>query len=102
MSWAKRAREELREGKTVTITPHGNSMDPKVKNGAKVTLTPITDPEKIKEGDIVLVSVKGKDFLHLVKARRGAQYLIGNNKGGTNGWVSAHALHGLATEINNG
>jgi len=77
-------------------------MDPKVKSGAKVTLVPITDPEKIKVGDVVLVTVKGRDFLHLIKARRGPQFLIGNNKGGTNGWVGPNALYGLATVIDNG
>jgi hypothetical protein len=85
----------------VQITPHGHSMEPRVKNGAKVTLVPITDPENIKVDDIVLVSVRGRSLLHLVKARRGSQYMIGNNKGGVNGWVGPKALYGLATEINN-
>ena len=103
MSWAKKARKDLAEGKRVVIKPHGNSMDPIVKDGATVTLDPITDPSKIKKGDVVLCRVKGNDYLHLVHATRyGTQWLIGNNKGHTNGWIGAHALFGKAVEIVNG
>jgi hypothetical protein len=101
MSWAKHAKKSLGEGETVEIQPRGHSMEPKVKSGAKVTLEPVTRP--LKKGDVVLVTCKRRDYLHLIKAVRGGnQYLIGNNKGGTNGWVSAHAVHGIATEIDNG
>ena len=31
----------------------------------------------------------------------GPRFLIGNNRGGTNGWVGASAVHGIATEIDN-
>ncbi len=43
---------------------------------------------KVDVGDIVYCKVKGKYFTHLVKAKnldRGC--LIGNNKGGINGWT---------------
>jgi hypothetical protein len=79
-------------------------MDPKVKDGATVVLDPLdTDAAlNVKVGDVVLVRVKGRDYLHLVQARRGKQVLIGNNKGGTNGWVGPNALYGIAVEIDNG
>jgi hypothetical protein len=103
MSWAKRARKALQKGETTTVKPRGHSMDPLVKDGATVTLEPIDDPQTIKKGAIVLVRVKGRDYLHLVHGtRNGKQWLIGNNKGHLNGWVGAHALFGKAVEIDNG
>ena len=103
MSWAKRAKKVLKEGQNATVKPRGHSMEPKVKDGATVLLEPIFDPSKIKVGDVVLVKVRGRDYLHLVKARRGStRFLIGNNKGHTNGWVGGHALYGRAIEIDNG
>jgi len=78
-------------------------MEPIVMDGATVTLKPITDPSTVRKGDVVLVRVKGSDYLHLVHAtRHGRQWLIGNNKGHTNGWVGPHALFGKAVEIDNG
>jgi hypothetical protein len=98
VGWAKRAKQSLLGGETAIVSPKGNSMSPKVESGATVTLEPV-DPDTLKKGDVVLVTVKGRDYLHLVKARRGKQLLIGNNKGGTNGWVGPHAIYGKATKI---
>ena len=56
---------------------------------------------ELKVGDIVLVKVKGRVYLHLIKALRGDQYLIGNNKGRINGWVSRQAIYGKAVLIKN-
>lgn len=55
----------------------------------------------VKEDDIVLVRVKGNVYLHLVKAKQGDRFLIGNNRGGINGWVGPQAVYGLATKIGN-
>lgn len=100
MSWAKHAKKALREGQTATVRPRGHSMDPKVKDGALVTLRPVgEDPITAKVGDVVLVKVKGRDYLHLIKAKRGNQFLIGNNRGRINGWVHSAAVYGVATEI---
>jgi hypothetical protein len=41
----------------------------------------------LEVGDIVLCRVKGNDYLHLVKALQKGRVLIGNNRGGTNGWT---------------
>tara|TARA_R110002110_G_scaffold205001_2_gene416455 strand:+ start:829 stop:1143 length:315 start_codon:yes stop_codon:yes gene_type:complete len=98
MSWADRAIKLLQEGKEATIKPHGNSMKPKVKSGATVILEPI-DIEDIEVGDIVLCRVSGRVYLHLVKAKQGNRVLIGNNRGGTNGWTKA--VYGVAIDINN-
>lgn len=98
MSWADRAIKLLADGKEAVIKPHGNSMKPKVESGATVTLEPVTTDD-VEVGDIVLCRVKGNVYLHLVKAKQGNRVLIGNNRGGTNGWTKA--VYGRATEIDN-
>ena len=100
MSWATRAKELLREGKIAQIRPRGHSMKGKVKSGAHVTLEPC-EASKLQVGDIVLVCVRGTDYLHLIKAKNEERFLIGNNRGGINGWVSSNAIYGLATQIEN-
>ena len=37
--------------------------------------------------------------LSLVKARQGDRFLIGNNRGGLNGWVRRRAIFGVATSV---
>jgi len=96
MSWADSAIKKLQAGDAATINPKGNSMKGKVNSGATVTVEPA---EEYNKGDIVLVKVNGKIYLHLIKAVKDKLYLIGNNRGGTNGWVSKSAIYGLATEI---
>ena len=72
-------------------------MKGKVDDGATVTLEPV-DPDKLQVGDIVLVRVRGTDYLHLVKAINDGRFLIGNNRGGTNGWVGRNWIYGIATK----
>ncbi|HEU0052223.1 MAG TPA: S24 family peptidase [Longimicrobium sp.] len=98
MSWAAHAKEALRRGETVQVRPRGHSMTGKVNDGDRVTLAPV-DPDSLKPGDIVLVRVRGTDYLHLVKAVDRGRFLIGNNRGGTNGWVGRHAIHGIAVRV---
>lgn len=98
MSWATHAKEALRRGETVRIKPRGHSMAGKVNDGDCVTLEP-ADAAALAVGDIVLVRVRGADYLHLIKAIRGTRFLIGNNRGGINGWVGAQAVFGLATAV---
>jgi SOS-response transcriptional repressor LexA len=98
MSWAKFAIEALKEGKTVQIKPRGHSMKGKVNDGDLVTVQPC-DAEALSVGDIVLVRVKGNDYLHLVKAIDKSRFLIGNNRGGINGWVGHNCVYGKAIKI---
>jgi hypothetical protein len=102
MSWAKFAIEKLQNGENAQIRPSGHSMTGKVNHKDLVTLEPC-ETEKLEVDDIVLVRVKGNVFLHLIKAIKqvGEQkrFLIGNNRGGTNGWVNANAIYGIATKI---
>ncbi|HEY0736304.1 MAG TPA: S24 family peptidase [Herpetosiphonaceae bacterium] len=98
MSWAMYAKEALRRGETVSIRPRGHSMSGKVNDGDLVTLAPC-DPDTLRVGDIVLVRVHGSDYLHLIKAIKQGRFLIGNNRGGTNGWVGKQAIYGRAIKV---
>lgn len=102
MGWADFAIDKLNKGYSAEITPCGNSMKGKVNSGDTVVLEKIS-PEKLKVGDVVLVKVKGKVYLHLIKATKNykgkQKFLIGNNKGGFNGWVGPNSIYGIATEI---
>ena len=99
MSWATFAIERLRAGETVQIRPQGHSMQGKVNDGALVTLVPCS-AETLVVGDIVLVRVSGRDYLHLIKAKdTKGRFQIGNNRGGINGWVGPNAIYGKASII---
>jgi SOS-response transcriptional repressor LexA len=87
MGWATSYIEALGRGETVSFRPKGNSMTGKVNNGQLVTVEPVSRLPEV--GDIVLCRVNGNEYLHLVKAVQGDRALIGNNKGGTNGWTKA-------------
>ena len=90
--------DALRRGETVLIRPHGQSMRPKVRDGARVTVAPCR-VEDLRVGDIVLVRVRGRVYLHLIKAIDGRRFLIGNNHGGINGWAGPRAIYGIAVKI---
>ena len=73
-------------------------MRGKVNDGDLVTVEPC-NPDDLKVGDIVLVRVRGNVYLHLVKAVNQGRFLIGNNRGGINGWVGSNSIYGIATKI---
>jgi hypothetical protein len=72
-------------------------MTPIVKSGQEHRLAPASIDD-IKVGDIVYCKVKGNFYTHLVKAidiQKGC--LIGNNRGGINGWT--RNIYGKVIEI---
>lgn len=73
-------------------------MRGKVNDGDLVTLVPAQELP-LEVGDVVLVRVAGKDYLHLIKAISGGRCLIGNNRGGINGWVGRQSIYGKAVDI---
>ena len=99
MGWSNGAIEKLLAGETAGIRPHGGSMRPRIESGQHVLLAPIQDPDLLKEGDIVLARVAGNVYLHLVKAVERDRVLIGNNRGGINGWTSKKKVYGIAIAI---
>lgn len=103
MSWAKHAVEALGRGESVQVKPRGHSMQPKVNDGDRVSLEPVRDPATLQAGDIVLVKVRGTIYLHLIQAKDPkGRFLIGNNRGGTNGWVGPQAIYGKAVKVERG
>lgn len=98
MGWAINHIKKLQTGETIQFKPRGNSMKGKIDSGNLVTVEPIGDQE-LKKGDIVLCKVKGHEYLHLIKATKGKQYQIGNNRGRINGWISIKAIFGICTKI---
>lgn len=91
--------DRVASGETVECRPKGNSMSGKIESGQLVTVSPLGD-EKPQKGDIVLCKVRGRVFLHLIKAiKHGSQYKIGNNRGYINGWTKD--VVGKVTKIDN-
>lgn len=97
MSWADRAIEQLQGGEQAVIRPVGNSMRPIIYSKARVTLRPVD--RELQIDDVVLVKVKGRVYLHLIKALDADRVLIGNNRGRLNGWTSKHAVYGLVDHV---
>jgi hypothetical protein len=98
MGWATQACAALRRGKTVQLRPRGHSMTGRINSGDRVTVAPC-DPAALRVGDVVLVRVRGAEYLHLIKAIQGERFLIGNNRGRINGWVGKNAVYGVATVV---
>ena len=99
MGWASYFIEDLKKGKIVTFRPRGHSMKGKVASGNKCTVEPVLDPDLLEVGDIVLCKVRGNQYLHLIKAKQGKRFLIGNNIGGINGWITARAIFGKCIKV---
>ena len=90
----------LRNGEVCKVTGIGNSMTPILKSRQPVICEPVTDETSLKKKDIVLCKVRGHHYLHLIHAiRNGNQYLIGNNHGHMNGWISRNQVYGKVIEI---
>jgi len=98
MGWASQHIAKLQAGETVQFRPRGNSMQGKIDSGQLCTVQPV-DPVAVEIGDIVLCKVNGKQYLHLVKAKQGDRFLIVNNRGRVNGWVSKNSIYGKCTRI---
>ena len=107
MGWATQYIKQLQEGKSVIFRPRGNSMQGRIESGQEVCVIPLKWRDGIielpKVGEIVLCKVRGKEYLHLVKAIRrvetGEQYQIGNNKGFINGWTNLNSIYGRVLTI---
>lgn len=95
MGWADKAIAELKEGKTVTVKPSGNSMTPLIVSKQEVVVAPLFH-HKIYPGDVVLCVVKGNQYLHKVIQVAEGKVLIGNNHGRTNGWTPLSNVYGVA------
>lgn len=101
MGWVNDALNELNADREATVCPQGGSMRGRIESGQLVTIAPVL-PQDVQIEDVVFVQWKGNYLLHLVKEIKDNQFLIGNNLGKINGWVSADAVRGkvIAVEDN--
>lgn len=89
--------ERLENGETFITSERGSSMVPLIKSGQGHRLSPVLI-EDVNVGDIVYCKVKSNFYTHLVKAKDIKKgLLIGNNKGGINGWTKS--VYGKVIEI---
>ena len=89
--------ERLQKGETFVTSEKGNSMSPIIKSGQDHKLAP-AKLDNVFVGDIVYCKVKGNFYTHLVKGKSDQRgVLIGNNKGGINGWTKQ--VYGKVIEI---
>ena len=88
--------EKLEKGETFVTSEKGNSMSPIIKSGQDHKLAPAKLVD-VKVGDIVFCKVRGSFYTHLVKGKGDRGVLIGNNKGGINGWTKQ--VYGKVIEI---
>lgn len=89
--------ERLQNNESFITSEKGNSMIPLIKSGQEHKLAPATW-EEVEVDDIVYCKVKGNYYTHLVKAKNQDKgCLIGNNKGGINGWTKN--VYGKVIEI---
>jgi hypothetical protein len=98
MGWASAYIVKLRSGEAVSFRPRGRSMTGKIEPGQLCTVEPI-EHTSLKVGDVVLCKVNGREYLHLIKAIQGPRFQIGNNRGRINGWISAGAIFGRCTRV---
>lgn len=98
MTWATSYIALLRTGKTVSFRPRGGSMSPRIESGQLCTVAPVTT-DSLAVGDIVLCEVGRTQYLHFIKGIEAGRYLIGNNRGGLNGWIDGRAIFGRLTEV---
>jgi SOS-response transcriptional repressor LexA len=99
MGWAATYIEKLLDGEIVQFRPRGHSMTGKVNSGSLVTVEPLTKESVLRKGDIVLCKVKKSEYLHLIKSIFRDRFLIGNNRGGTNGWIERANIYGKCTKV---
>jgi hypothetical protein len=95
--------EALKNGRshTWTVPEGGNlaSMRKAIKHGQTLTMSPVTDANEIRVGDLVLVKWHQSDIFHIVGEIQGDQFLIVNSLGKVNGWVGSKEILGRITKI---
>ena len=72
-------------------------MRPRILSGSTMALRPVGGQVAVE--DVVLVDVPGRTTLHKVLQMDELLVLIGDERGGVDGWVSIEAVHGVVTAI---
>lgn len=101
MNWATHYIQKLKAGETVSFRPRGNSMTGKIESGQLVTVSP--DVSVLEVGNIVLCTVHGAQYLHLITAIKDnggkKSYQISNNHKRVNGWTSLEKIYGRLISV---
>lgn len=97
MAWCSAYLPRLEAGETVIMRPRGHSMTGIINSGDAVEISPVRESDILSKGDVVLCKVKGAYYLHLIKSVKPGSYLIGNNRGRTNGWTLRKNIFGKYT-----
>jgi hypothetical protein len=74
-------------------------MSPKIRSGELCTVEPIAAAAVLDVGQVVLCTVRGKQYLHLISAVDADRFMIGNNRGHINGWIRRGAIHGRLAHV---
>jgi hypothetical protein len=80
------------------VRPRGHSMRGRVDAGSLVTLEPFGEYGP-RVDEVVLVRCRGREYIHLIKAQQAERFLIGNDRGGLNGWGARNSILGRAVRI---
>lgn len=84
-------------GESFATSEKGNSMQPLINSGQEHILSPVIW-QNCEVGDVVYCKVRGNFYTHLVKSKNNnTGLLIGNNKGGINGWTKQ--VYGRVSKI---
>lgn len=104
MGWASAYIDELEAGRAVSFRPRGRSMEPRILDGALVTVDPLVAGKPAKVGDVVLCRVgvgtqHESEYLHLVVdvSPGTGWYQIGNAHGRVNGWT--RNVYGIVSRV---
>lgn len=98
----------LRAGEEVQYRESGNSMRGIIGHRQLITCSPISEYSTLATGDAVFCKVHGNHYTHLIKGVRSHtkddgsvtfDFLIGNNRGGTNGWTPQHNVFGKVIRV---
>ena len=90
---------ELSSGKSVQIIGKGNSMNPLIKEGDIIKISPYNG-QLLKKRDIVLARLGHNKFLtHQILDIEDSRYLIGNASDKEDGWITIDAIYGIIVNI---
>lgn len=73
-------------------------MSGKIESGQLCTVVPV-NADELAVGDIVLCKVRGFQYIHLIKARQGDRFQVGNNRGRINGWIGTNSIYGKCVRV---
>lgn len=105
MGWAVNHITKLNRGEWANFRPYGHSMKGLIESGDSVSVVPKTYIGKeIEVGTIVLCTIGRREYLHKVlkmeTKNNVTKFLIGNNRGGINGWITREDIHGMCLTVN--